>query len=901
MVNLKNDDITPSETKGFPKEKSSAGKLKIFFGAAPGAGKTFAMLKAAKERLEEGVNVVLGNVNSHGQPAVENYLSDFKVFLLRAAFQKERLIEEFDLDSVLALPPDLILLDDLAHINAPGSRHKKRWQDIDELLRAGIDVYTTLDVLHLESQKDLIFQISGKRVYDSVPDTLLERADEIQLVDIPPDDLLKRLEQRKINVSDWTEEEIEKFFRPGVLLALRELALRQAAEKLDDQMRRYRSQQEITTVWPATERLLVCVGPNPRSDRLIRATRRMAAGLRAPWLAVHVEAPALVRPSSQDLLRLEEHMRLAESLGAETVTLHGNRADEAILDFARARNVNRIIIGKPTHPRWKDRIFGSLLDAIVRGSEDIEVYVITGDVPQKEKPPTGARYLLTRPFKEWLFSILSVVGCFALASIVAPYLVSADLVMIFLLGIVLVAGKYGRGPSLLATLLSIGLFDFFFVPPFHTFAVHDPAYIVTFGVMFVVAHVISRLTYRVKDQADAALQRERRTAALYSLSRDLVHERSLPDVARIAKKHISEALSYRTKILFPGPSRHLIPLDPCSDETQLDDVEQRAADWAFQNCKSAGSGTDTHSQAKGLFLPLLAASGPVGVIGLWKDGLFARLSSEQMRLLNSLADQTAQALERVQLAEEAQKALLLAEREQLRNTLLSSVSHDLRTPLAVITGAGTTLLRNESLLDEENRRDLVQTIVEEADHLNRLIRNIMDMMRLEAGGISVTREWQSLEEIVGGVINRMTGQFEDHNLEIDLPSDLPLIPCDGLLIAQVLRNLLENAVKHTPPQTPLVLSGSKGEKEVVISIADQGKGIPAEDVERIFEKFVRGKNTRGGAGLGLAICKGIVAAHGGRIWAENQAEGGAVFSFTLPVEPLTHPIELESEGKNHDQ
>ena len=826
------------------------GRLKIFFGAVPHHGSTLAMLERGRERLSEGIDVVRGIRDLQGQPEIQNLLCLFEKLPSRSTVLSDD-SDEFDVDGALKRKPDLILLDAPGHVNIEGTRHRKRWKDIEELLRAGIDIYATLDVLHLESLKDIVGQITGLIAKDSVPDAFFEKADEIELIDISTADWGSQPQGKRSSLTASTAEKGE-MFSPGILLALRELALRKGAEWIDDRMRRYRSEQGVTNIWPATERLLVCVGPNPRSDRLIRAARRMATGLRIPWIALNVEAPAPISPSPDDLLRLEEHMRLAESLGAETVTLQGRRAGETILDFARARNVSRILVGKPTHPRWKDRLFGSLLDEVVRGSEGIEVYVITGDATEAEvsqTPPADGKNL-PRPKKAWLLAVLSVFGSFAAAKLMAPYFAMADLVMVFLVGIVLVATRWGMGPSLLATLLSIACFDFFFVPPFHTFAVSDPAYLVTFGVMFLVANVISRLTARVREQAEAARLREQRTAALYGLSRDLVHERSLAEVAVVVCRHIGESLSCKVRILVPATGGTLASLvDP---EWQSNKEDEKTAEWVLHQRKPAGRGTHTHTQAKGLFFPLVATSGPVGVLGLWREDTSAGFSPEQLHLLEGLTGQAAQAMERVILAEEAQRALLSAERETLRSTLLSSVSHDLRTPLAAITGAGTTLLQGDRRLDEDGRQELLQTIVEEAAHLNRIIRNVLDMTRLESGAIQVNREWQSLEEIVGAVTNRMSGQFSNHPLAIKLPPDLPLIPCDGLLIEQVLRNLLENAVKYTPLGTAVTLSATANEQEVTVTVTDRGSGIPAAEMERIFEKFVRGKHASGGVGLGLA-------------------------------------------------
>jgi two-component system sensor histidine kinase KdpD len=648
---------------------------------------------------------------------------------------------------------------------------------------------------------------------------------------------------------------------------------------------------------PAAERLLVCIGANPRSIRLIRTARQMAADRNAEWLAVTVEAPVKVRPSQQDLLQLAEHMHLAESLGAETVTLSGPSVSKELLSYARSRNVTRIIIGKPTHPRWKDRMFGSVLDEVVRGSGEIDVYVITGERADAEpRPAPSPARRQPVPSRDWLLSLANVALCSMVAALMFPHFTLVDLAMVYLLGIVLTAGRLGRGPTLLATLLSVAAFNFLFIPPLYTFTVEDVRYFVTFAVMFIVAFVISRLTFRVREQAESARQRERRTAALYHLSRDLAQVEGRERLTAIAIRHLNEVFSCRAVILDADIEGQLIGPNP-QQAYAFDQEERDAAQWAFEHRQRAGSATATLPGAKALYLPLVAAAKTIGVVGLLPGRSAEPFTPEQIHALESFANQTAMALERAFLAEEAQRTLLKVETETLRNTLLSSVSHDLRTPLAAITGAGTTLLQGEKLLDADSRRELTQTIVEEAEHLNRIIRNVLDMTRLESGGIKLNREWQSLEEIVGAVTNRMAGQFPAHPLTINLPPALPLIPCDELLIEQVLRNLLENAIKYTPPGTSITLSALVREQEVLVSVADRGPGIPPEAGERIFEKFVRGKHVGGGAGLGLAICQGIVSAHGGRIWLGNLPEGGVAFTFALPVGQPPPPLEQEPEER----
>ncbi len=877
-------------------ERRHQGRLKVFFGAAPGVGKTYAMLEAARRKRDEGADVVAGIVETHGRPETGALLEGIETVPRRSIEYRGARLKEFDLDAALARRPGIILVDELAHTNVPGSRHKKRWQDVFELLAAGIDVYTTLNVQHLESLNDVVAQITGVVVRETLPDSVLDRADEIELADLPPEDLLQRLNEGKVYVAELAERAREHFFRKGNLLALRELALRHTAERVDAQMQSYRVVKGVREIWPAGERVMVCVGPNPRSIRLIRAAKRMSASLRADWIAVNVEAPSMVKPSDKDLTELSEHMRLAESLGAETVTLTGHKASEEILNYARDRNVTKIIVGKPTHPRWKDKVFGSLLDDVVRGSGDIDIYVITGDSGEPVPRPVARSERQEIKPGEWLLSAGVVSCCTAVAALMHDFVTLVDVAMVFLLGIVIVASRTGKWPSLLATLLSVASFNFFFIPPYYTFTVHDVRYFLTFAVLFIVASVISRLTLRIREQVTAARFREKRTSALYNLSRELVQERSIRGLCAVAMKHIGEVFSSRVVILLPDEKGALAVPVTAPETFALDERESSVAQWVFDHSQRAGLGTDTLPGAMGLYLPLLTSSGTVGVLGILPDPASSLLDQEQIHILESFSNQTAMALERALLAEETQQAILKAEREVLRNTLLSSVSHDLRTPLAAITGAATTLLQGDAALDKANRQELTQTIYEEAEHLNQLIRNVLDMMRLESGEITIKREWQSFEEIVGAVLHRLADKMAGRQVTTRLPGDLPLLSVDALLIGQVLMNLFENALRYTPEGTPLELSASVRGDEVLVELADRGAGIRPGEEERIFEKFVRGDGSGGGIGLGLAICRAIIDAHGGRIRAENRPGGGAVFRFSLPLgEQPQLPLPEEEE------
>ena len=863
--------------------QSTRGHLTIFFGAAPGVGKTYAMLESARLEREEGRDVVVGLVETHGRYDTNALLLGLEIIPRRKAEHRGVKLEELDLDAALARRPGLILVDELAHTNAPGSRHTKRWQDIEELLASGIDVYTTLNVQHLESQKDVVAQITHVIVRETVPDSVFEGADDVRLIDLPIDELLERLREGKVYIPEQAEIARESFFQEGNLIALRELALRLTAQQVDTQMRAYRTKHGIDRTWPASERVLVCVSPSPTSEHVIRGARRLAAGLHAALHAANVETPAPIRLSAADRRRIADHMRLAQSLGAETVTLSGPRSAEEVTRFARSRNVTRIVVGKPTHARWLDRLRPSFLDALVRLSEDIDVHVLTGEdlvaprPPPERRPP---RRVELTGFVAALALIAVITGVSGLLFVNAQL---ADVVMIYLLAIVLVSLRWGLWPSLLAAVLSVILLDFFFVAPLHAFAMTDVKHIATSSVMLVVAVVISGLTKRVRDQMEAAREREVRTASLYSLSRALARAKTTSDVAAAGAKHVHDVFGAPACVLVVDHDR--ARLTPQVSGTpwsfDLDEKELAVAEWTRQHGRPAGAGTDTLPASAGSYFPLEASSSRIGVLGLRRTP--GGLDHERRQHLQAFAGQIAGALERTRLAEQAQRAQLRIEAEQLRNSLLSSVSHDLRTPLAVITGTASTLLETE--IAPPAQKELAEAILVEAERMHRLVRNLLDMTRLEAGAVEVHKEWQSLEETVGAALERTVRVLGSRPVTTDVPADLPLVPYDSVLLQQVLVNLLENAAKYTPAGTPVLVAARRGKDAVEVVVADHGPGLPPGEETRIFEKFYRAETGRGGgAGLGLTICKGIVAAHGGRIWAVNCNGGGAAFHSTLPIE-----------------
>jgi two-component system sensor histidine kinase KdpD len=876
--------------------RAARGRLKIFFGASPGVGKTYAMLEEARAKQREGVGTLVGVVETHGRAETTALLAGLEVLPRRKIEYRGVTLEEFDLDAALARRPTLILVDELAHTNASGSRHTRRFQDVEEMLAAGISVYTTLNVQHLESLNDVVAQITGIQVRETVPDSILDRADELELADLSADDLLKRLQEGKVYVPEQAARAIDQFFRKGNLIALRELALRRTAERVDAQMRGYMQEQGIHETWPAGERLLVCIGPNPAGARLVRAGKRMATSLKCEWVLVCVETPGQAI-SVADREALVQNLQLAQELGAQASTLSGHSVADEVLAYARAHNVTKIIVGKPTHGRWRDKIFGSLLDHLVRGSGDIDVYVITGDA-EEGRPPRRRVVERKAGWRDYAWATLIVALCSGLGAAVFQYLSVTDVAMVYLLGAGVVASRFGRGPSIFTAFLSIAVFDFFFVPPRFTFAFTDFRYGLTFVVMLAIALVISALTLRIREQAETARARERHTGALYAMSRELAAARGFSELARVASRHLQDVFDARALLLFPDSTGRLQVPVGVPPAYPIDEKEQSVAQWVFARGRVAGVGTDTLPASQAFYQPLVASEGIIGVMGL-RPGDPKRFEDPTvLQLAETFAGQAALALERALLAERTQHEQLEIEAERLRTALLSSLSHDLRTPLGAITGAASSLLEERSALSEAGRRDLLKTILEEAQRMNRLIGNLLDMIRVESGALEVQKEWQPLEEVVGVALIRLQDRLRDHPVSVSLPPDLPLVPLDGVLIEQVFVNLLENAVKYTPERTPLEISATATRDVVQVMIADRGPGLPPGEEVRIFDKFYRAQAapTQGGIGLGLTICRGIITAHGGRIWAENRAGGGAVFRFTLPLTGAP-PVAILAEAK----
>jgi two-component system, OmpR family, sensor histidine kinase KdpD len=875
------------------RDDSTRGRLKVFFGAAPGVGKTYAMLEAARAQRAAGVDVVIGWVETHRRAETAALAEGLERLPPREVEHRGVRLQEFDIDAALARRPGLLLLDELAHTNAPGSRHPKRWQDAQELLEAGALVWTTLNVQHLESVNDIVERITGVVVRETLPDRLLDEADEVEFVDLPPEDLLRRLAEGKVYLPDQAARAVKQFFRKGNLTALRELALRRTAEHVDADVQDYRRDHAIEGTWPVAERILVCVRPNPESDRLVRAARRMAARLRAEWIVVSVESPSQPPLTAAERAALAATTKLAEQLGAETAVLAGDSVSEALLEFAHERNISKIVVGKPAHGRWRDRLRGSLLDEIVRGSGGVDVYIISGEREGEPRPVRPAAKRRAAQTIQYLWSAAVVFSCTLVCWAMHERLDRSNVIMVYLLGVAFVASRYGRGPSAAAALLSVAAFDFYFVPPYLTFAVADTQHLITFGVMLLVSVLISTLATRVRAQADAARQREERTRVLYAMSRDLAAARTVEEVARAAGRHVSDVFDGETSILVPTPGGGLAPAS--AQEPAGEARERAVAQWAFDHGRAAGLGTDTLPGASAVWVPLRGTQSVLGVVGVRPDPDMIPLRPDQLDLLEALTRQVASGLERARLAEEAQQARVAVETERLRSTLLSSVSHDLRTPLATITGAASSLLQDTSIAGE-GQRELTEAIYEEAVRLNRLVTNLLDMTRLESGSLQLNRDWHSLEELVGSALARLEPGLKNRMVRVAIPADLPLVPVDGVLVEQALVNLLENAVKYTDPDCPIDVTARAGEGVLTVEVADEGPGLPAGAEERVFEKFYRVASAQRGFGLGLPICRAIVTAHGGQIRAEKRYPRGTRFRFTLPLGEAP-PTAREDDGE----
>jgi two-component system sensor histidine kinase KdpD len=864
--------------------KAARGKLKIFFGASAGVGKTYAMLGAARRQKELGTDVVIGVVETHGRKETEALITGLERLPLCEIPYRGSVLKEFDLDAALARRPALILMDELAHSNVAGSRHPKRWQDIHDLLAAGIDVYTTVNVQHLETLNDVVSGIAGIRVWETVPDRIFDEADEVVLVDLPPDDLLQRLKEGKVYLPQQAERAIRNFFRKGNLIALRELALRRTADRVDDEMLAYRRETSVATVWQTRDALLVCIGSGTGAERLVRTGARLAGRLEAPWHAIHVHTQTSGPEPEVERQRILRALELSASLGAETATLSADDPVAALVDYAREQNLSRLLVGRD-HPRPWRPWYRSMADRIGQAAPDLDVI----QVARNEDARAAASPSTAAPAPgNWLAYLKAAAICAVatgLATPLAGVIELTNIAMLFLLAVLIVAMRLGRGPAVASSFLAVAAFDFFFVAPRFSFAVSDAQYLMTFAVMLSVALITGQLTARYKQHADVATQREARARALYEMARDLSAALLPMQIAEACDRFLSVEFGAQAALLLTDAGDHLqvetVNAKGRSGSPPI--VDEGVARWAFDHGEAAGLSTDTLPGSPLLYLPLKAPMRTRGVLAIAPRDPLRVQGPEARRQLETFASLVAIAVERMHYVEVAQSTLLQMESESLRNSLLAAISHDLRTPLSVLVGLAESIRLTQPPPTDDQAR-LAGTLKEEALRMSVKVNKLLDMARLQAGKIQLNRQWQPLEEIVGSALMATAAPLAAHSVSAVLPDDLPLIEIDAVLIERVLCNLLENAAKFTPAGTHISINAAVRGSEVDVWVDDSGPGFPKGREEAIFEKFERGarESATPGVGLGLAICRAIVAAHGGSIHAENRAGGGARFVFSLP-------------------
>jgi two-component system, OmpR family, sensor histidine kinase KdpD len=887
--------------------KQRRGKLKIFFGSCAGVGKTYAMLSVAQELRRQAVDMIVGIVETHGRSETEKLLAGLEVLPPRHIDHLGHALTEFHLDAALKRNPNLILVDELAHANVNGSRHPKRWQDVEELLMAGINVYTTLNVQHLESLNDVVGQITGIRVRETLPDKVFDQADDVTLVDLPADELLRRLKEGKVYLPSLAEQARKNFFRKGNLIALRELALRRTADRVDAQMREYRMDQSIPQIWQANDRLMVCIEPGLEAEQIVRAAARLASSLRADWLAVYVETPALQKLANTQRDAVFRTLRLAQELGAETVTLSGISIGQVLTGYARSRNVSRLVMGSPRRSLVARLLKPTVADELASHAKDIDLYFVGRDIQsashesmrEKGKAAVGLAFQPEKVSSRYGYIWAAAIS--SLTTLIASFLVYrfdlSNVAMLYLLGVIVVSARFGRGPGALTSLLSVFAFDFFFVPPKLSFAVSDTQYLLTFIVMLTVSLVISNLTSNLRYQAQGATYRENRIRALYDLGKELAAALTSAHIIEISISHLSGVFRSRGVILLPDSHERIRVMGSENNDATQESVNLGIAQWVYEHDEEAGFGTNTLPSSKAIYLPLKAPMRTRGVLAIVPEDPATIFLPEQRRLLDTFVSQIALALERVHYVEVAQDALITMESERLRNSLLSAISHDLRTPLTAIIGIVSSLREQEQDLSSNKRLELIDALYGQAFRMNSLVTNLLDMARLQTGKVQLNKQWQMLEEVVGSAIRTMRHVLEQHPVQVRLPRDLPLLQFDAVLIERVLCNLLENAGKYTPVDSHLVVSAEKRDGEVWISLADDGPGLPAGMETRIFDKFTRGEkeSAKPGVGLGLSICRAIVEAHDGKIWAHNLPIQGAIFTFSLPIGNPPAPPDPEGD------
>jgi two-component system sensor histidine kinase KdpD len=875
-------------------EKARRGKLKLFFGASAGVGKTYAMLGAARQLRAQGVDVVIGIVETHGRKETQAMVEGLEQLPLKEIPYRDRVLKEFDLDGALTRKPELILVDELAHSNAQGSRHPKRWQDVEELLAAGIDVCSTINVQHLETLNDVVSGITGINVWETIPDRIFDIADEIVLVDLPPDELLQRLKEGKVYLPQQAERAIQSFFRKGNLIALRELALRRTADRVDEEMQQYRRDQSVSPIWKARESILACIGSGAGGNTIVRSAARLAGLLDVPWHVIYVETPELQGLSDAKRGHILKTLKLAQDMGAETASLIGNDACETAVDYARQHNLSILMSGRD-HPRPWSLWHRSFADRVGASAPDLDVIQVSrSDSGNGQKSAwLPLQQQIDRMEKDWRGYAMAILACAIATLIAAPLHTVFDLsniVMLYLLTVVFVALRFGRGPAVLASFISVAAFDFFYVPPRLTFAISDVQYLMTFVIMLAVGLITGQLTAGLNYQARIATSREARVRALYEMSRDLSGALIPEQIAEICGRFIESQFGAKASIILADLDDNL--RQPIAATEKPPVIDHGIAQWAFDHEEAAGNGTDTLPGSAVLYLPLKAPMRTRGVFAFEPVDPGYLMTPEQRRLLETFARLIAIALERIHYVDIAQSTTLKMESERLRNSLLSAISHDLRTPLSVLVGLADSMALTQPPPTGQ-QLEIAEDMRLEAMRMTAQVNNLLDMARLQAGEVRINRQWCLLEEVVESALRAVGSTLSKHIVNVRLEEHLPLLEIDAVLLERVFCNLLENASKYTQAGSSIEIGTSTADQDVTVWVEDNGPGLPKGKEEEIFKKFERGQkeNALPGVGLGLAICRAIVEAHGGKIHAENRRTGGARFVFTLPkgIPPTIEP------------
>ncbi|MES2683835.1 MAG: sensor histidine kinase KdpD [Pseudomonadota bacterium] len=868
------------------------GKLKIFLGMAPGVGKTFEMLTAARKKQQDGLDVVAGIVETHGRRETMALVEGLEILPRRIVPYEGRELGEFDLDAMLLRRPKIALIDELAHTNASGSRHPKRYQDVEELLDNGIDVYTTLNVQHVESLNDVVASITRVRVRETVPDDVLDAADEIELIDLTPIELIERLKEGKVYGGDGGERALQNYFTPANLTALRELALRRTAERVDDQLQQHRLRQGIRDIWAAGENVLVCINESPHSEQLVRAARRLADRLNAPWTALYLETERAHRLNETARDRVAATLRLAEELGAETRTLPAriDLADD-MLDYAREHNVTQIVIGKSRRPRWFEWLHGSVVDSLVRKAAGLTVVVIAeaAEAPG-EKLAASPLQFDAGPPRAYAESLAGLAGVSVLGYFVDQIINIPNISLAYLPVILSAAIRYGQTPALITALLATVAYNFCFTEPIFTMHIASAENIVALAFFGIIAVLASRLAVRLREQTLLARAQADATATLLAFARRMAGIRKLDELSATTAQEIRNLLRVDAVVLMPDAAGRLAMRGSAPAAALLSEADLAAAQWAFEKAQAAGRGSETLPGAKRLFLPVRTANGVVAVMGVSREEAEFQISAAQRRLLESIGDLAAVGVERVRLAKDVDQAKVAADQERLRASMLTAVSHDLRTPLAGILGALSSVRAYGAQMPAAERDALLLGAEDETQRLARFVSNLLDLTRLDAGALVPKTETMQLAEFTRSLLQRLKGSMGAHPVSLKLPQDLPALWLDPALFEHVLTNLLDNAAKYTPEGSEIEVIAQRHRFTITLEVRDRGPGIPPDELGKIFDLFHRvrqGDKARAGTGLGLAIARGFMQAMGGSIKARNRKGedegGGAVFEIEFPA------------------